>query len=372
MLQNGNATVLGVAVGYFIWATWARWRYIALPYRSRLIGDLRDIVALTRRTHVGATGAVRADAVAAINELLGIAPVAAPVTPGPPAGGPGNPPEGELERTLRRPSFWRNSTWSAEMEEEAQSRIAAAQVHVPDLLAAEEVRARLIVARGWLSEYGNKAEFVALGQQIDESLGTATAAAAPRSQSARLLRTLAALTESKHGRSEQALDHNRALLGQALVQTYTTPGSPSELIWHRKTALVLVSGLTAIVLLSFFDHADVVLLFGATGGLLQRLWQLVYERDEKSSSPLYWSTLFLAPVAGALAAVGGLYLVSFLNVTHVFGSSISTHIGFRHDVIRSVGPANAGMAFLLGFSARLLGNLVSRSTAVATPASTVS
>jgi hypothetical protein len=161
----------------------------------------------------------------------------------------------------------------------------------------------------------------------------------------------------------------RTLLGQALVLTYAKPGSPTELIWHRKTALVLVSGLTAIVLLAYFVHADLILLFGALGGLLQRLWQLVYERDEKSSSPLYWSTLFLAPVAGALAAVGGLYLITLLNVTKVLGTSVSHYVGFDSAVIHHVDAADVGVAFLLGFSAQLLGNLATRSESVFSRAS---
>jgi hypothetical protein len=178
-----------------------------------------------------------------------------------------------------------------------------------------------------------------------------------------------ALEQSKPANSAEVSAINRALLGQALVQTYAKPGSPTELIWHRKTALVLVGGLAAVVLLAYFVNVDVILLFGAIGGLLQRLWQFVYQRDdEKSSSPLYWSTLFLAPVAGALAAVGGLYLISFLNITNVFGSSVKQYVGFKDAGLPHVGAANLGIAFLLGFSARLLGNLVTRSEAAASPA----
>jgi hypothetical protein len=162
--------------------------------------------------------------------------------------------------------------------------------------------------------------------------------------------------------------HNRALLGQALTQTYAMPGSPSEMIWHRKTALVLVLGLTAIVLLSFAVNAELVILFGATGGLLQRLWQLVYERDSRNASPLYWSTLFLAPIAGALAAVGGLYLISLLKAMNIFSNAtLWQYIGFHGARIGALTAADIGIAFLLGFSAKLLGSLATRSEAAATP-----
>jgi hypothetical protein len=91
-------------------------------------------------------------------------------------------------------------------------------------------------------------------------------------------------------------------------------------------------------------------------------------RDSRAdSNPLYWSTLFLAPVAGALAAVGGLYLISFLNVTNVLGTSVSRYIGIKGATVGHVGAADLGVAFLLGFSAKLLGNLVTRSTSAASP-----
>ncbi|MGO9027255.1 MAG: hypothetical protein ACLQOZ_01295 [Acidimicrobiales bacterium] len=352
MHGGGNVTVLLVAIGYFAWATWARWRFIALPNRSHLLADLEDIVALTARTSTGVVDEVRSDSVKAIESLLGIAPATTK----------------SVEDMLRNPGLFKDSTWSGSIEEEALFRISAAQVHVPNLLSDAEVVARLVVVRGWLSEYGDKAEFVALGQQIDSALGKQGSPPSVIPRPNRLVRYLTALSQSKSAGIAEVNDLNRTLLGQALVQTYATPGSPTELIWHRKTALILVSGLTTIVLLAFFVNADLILLFGAVGGLLQRLWQLVYERDERNTNPLYWSTLFLAPVAGALAAVGGLYLISFLNITNILGTSVSKYVGFDSAVIHHVGAGDAGVAFLLGFSAQLLGKLAARSTSVVAPA----
>ena len=351
MSDHGNLTVLLVSISYFVWATWARWRYIARPNRSSLIADLSDLEALSARNNTSVPTQAQQGSKDAIKRLLG----------------PSLPSQKKsVEQMLRKPGLRNDSIWSGELEEEALGKIMAAQAYVPNLLSDDEVVARLIVARGWLNEYGDKAEYVALGQEIDAALGKPAVPASVVPQSNRLLRHVAAFQQSQPPSPEKAVEaasHNRALLGQALAQTYVRPGSPAELIWHRKTALVLVAGLTAVVLLASFVNADFILLFGAFGGLLQRLWQFVYQRDDQnSSSPLYWSTLFLAPVAGALAAVGGLSVISFLNITNVFGKSVTQHIGFHHGVIGYVGAANLGVAFLLGFSAQLLGDLATRST----------
>jgi len=225
------------------------------------------------------------------------------------------------------------------------------------------VTARLTVARQWLTQYGTGSEQVALGKTIDKVL-----VPTPKSSTSLMARLLAPHAWVATSQSSfHSRDQNRALLGQALALTYEGDGMDLDIMWHRKTELVLIFGLTAVVLLEFFNNAGIVMLFGAFGGLLQRLWQLVYERDKKSNDPLFWSTLFLAPLAGALAAVGGLYLISFLNVTKVLGSSISNHIGWNQAFVPKTQVASLGVAFLLGFSARLLGNLVARSTSAASP-----
>ena len=351
MSNTGELTVLLVAIGYFLWATWARWRYIALPDRSRLIGDIADVLSLANQPPPDPPDQERLAAVSAVNRLFDI----------------GTGASEDLAHRLSHPKLLERICWSAKTEEEALTRLAAAQVQVPNFLTDDAVDARLVVARGWLTEYGDKAEFVALGKRIDAAINTHIAVASkgdsPLTTLSHLFRFL---SESRKRTNASKSGENRALLGQALACTYATPGSPTELIWHRKTAFVLLSGLAAIVILAFSVNAEIVLLFGAVGGMLQRLWQLVYQRDAKSSSPMYWSTLFLAPVAGALAAVGGLYLISLLNITNVLGTAVKTHIGFVGRSITYVGAADIGVAFLLGFSAQLLGSLANRSAGTLT------
>ncbi len=250
---------------------------------------------------------------------------------------------------------------------EAAYRLAAAQVYVPNFLTPKEVDARLIVARGWINEYKDTSEYVKLGKEIDLILAPPAALAvspkrpcvlSPSWLKAQLCPPEVRITP------EDPTPLKRALLGQALALTYVGTGTTEDLIWHRKTAMILVSSLMAIVLLAFVDDAAVVLLYGAFGGLLQRLWQLVYERATKSSDPLYWSTLFLAPAAGGLAAVGGLHLFSVLHAANAIGPSLSS-IGWDHTFEAATRTGNLGVAFLLGFSARLLGTLATKSTSVA-------
>jgi hypothetical protein len=391
-MSTAEWTVLWICIGYLILATWARWRFIAIPLRGQLLADLKDLTALKDRKCTGADMMSRCDAANAINHLLGISTTyyggserlieaaASQIEEEPKHGlfrglsrfsgvlgiWVSNP--RTVEEMLRKPGL-SGSSWSGKTEEEAIRRIAAAQAYVPDLLSAEEVKARLIVVRGWLTEYGEKPEYVALGRQIDVALNQVAVSNQMPPQPNTVLRRMTEFWERRRRHVDVLDTHNRALLGQALTQTYAMPGSPSEMIWHRKTGLVLVSGLAAIVLLSFAVNAELVILFGAVGGLLQRLWQLVYERDVKGSNPLYWSTLFLAPVAGALAAVGGLYLISLLKAMNILGSTIWQYIGFHGQKIGKLTAADIGIAFLLGFSAKLLGNLATRSETAATPTS---
>jgi hypothetical protein len=126
--------VLLVSIGYFGWATWARWRFVARPNRRQLLADLGDLVALTVRTQAGVSAGVQQDSINAIKELLG----------------PTLESDKSVEGMLRKPGLWNDSTWSGEMDEEALGKITAAQAYVPNLLSNEEVVARLIVARGWL------------------------------------------------------------------------------------------------------------------------------------------------------------------------------------------------------------------------------
>jgi hypothetical protein len=252
---------------------------------------------------------------------------------------------------------------------EAAYRLVAAQVYVPYFLTPTEVDARLLVARGWLDEYNAKPEFNLLGTQIDLILAPpATPVISPKRRGAMLLRWLMAKLRPPGAPiiPEDPTPRKRALLGQALALTYMGAGITEELLWHRKTAMILVASLTAIVLLAYVDDAAVVLLYGAFGGLLQRLWQLVYERGTKSSHPLYWSTIFLAPAAGGLAAVGGLHLFSILHAANAIGPSLSS-IGWDHTFEAATRTGNLGVAFLLGFSARLLGTLATKSSSAVSP-----
>jgi hypothetical protein len=344
---TGHTTVLVVAVVYLVWVTIARWRFIMRPLCAALVADASDLRALLARG-IGPPSDARAMAT-----LLGPLPGKS----------------GELEVRLSTPKFGDRLSWNDGTIEEAMTLVASAQAYVPAMLPDEEVIARLVVARAWLKEYESGAEYVDLGNHIDTVLGNQPSLPPAGSASSRLVAALTVPSKARTTASgKEQMERCRALLGQALVLSYERPNSPFEMIWNRKTALVLVVGLTAVVLLAYAVNVQLILLFGATGGILQRLWQFVYERDAKNTDPLYWSTLFLAPVAGALAAVGGLYLITLLNALNIFGSSIKPIIGL-HGPVTTVSAANLGIAFLLGFSARLLGTLAARSESAVTPAS---
>jgi hypothetical protein len=127
--------------------------------------------------------------------------------------------------------------------------------------------------------------------------------------------------------------HNKAFwlllvgLGLAMALVYFAPGLPN--------GLCLGTGL----------------LLGFLGGFLSRLLRVVATKKLPTDYGAYWVPLFLAPVLGALGAVGG-YLVFFSLVeAKVLGE------GLRH-LLKP--PAAYGLLVVLGFSERLMQGLTER------------
>lgn len=347
MPTSGEYAVLAVALGYLVFSTFACWRFIAKPLRSALLADIAELLALRRRSKpcnpMSCVAAERIGALLRVDDST----------------------KSKLAEDLHKPKFINLLSWSMVRETEALQEVSIAQRFIPYLLTDEEVTARLVVAREWLAEYEKDGACAALGLRIDAALGCESDLSFPRPSHRDLrLRVMKGISYLLAPEPKLQPKVGRALLGEALVQSYARPGAVEELTWHRKTALVLIAGLTAVVLLAFFDQAAPILLFGAFGALLLRLWKLVYERAASPRDPIWWSTLFLAPVAGALAAVGGLYLITFLHNTGILGYSFD-NVGYMGGDISRIHADDLAVAFLFGFSAQLLGSLVSRSASVA-------
>lgn len=330
--------VLIVATAYHTWCGVIRWYLVAGPLRANLLSDLS---AITNLRHRGGNSPPR----------------------DPPLGD--DPELQQVRRQLRPRNGWRRVRshllgmifWPGNDEVRALYLLAGLQYEVPSYLDDDEVDAALLSTSGKLAVYTSRS-CQDLRTRITAVLVAIGHLPAP-------------LHAQPPGPHAIPIGERRALLGEALSATYTPPTRFADLAWNRKTELVLLTGLGAAVALAFTaDHVGNVLLYGAVGGLLQRLWQLVYQRGTAQSNlnPAYWSTLFLSPVAGALAAVGGLHLISLLVQAGSLTGTLAS-LGWFDALQGPHTTENLAVAFLLGFSASLLGKLVNRSEAVAAPTS---
>lgn len=146
----------------------------------------------------------------------------------------------------------------------------------------------------------------------------------------------------------------RALLAEALDFLYDlSDTSFSTMIsWHNKTMWLIVCGLLLIVTLSAVmqDHR-LLLLVGATGGLLSRLQRSLYRQDVPTDYGASWTSLFLSPVVGALAGWSGVLLLVLCGELKILGDALKVSPNDQH------GPVALGFALLLGVSERFFAGI---------------
>lgn len=127
--------------------------------------------------------------------------------------------------------------------------------------------------------------------------------------------------------------------------------------WDSKTVWLTIIGLALIVALVAYDqglHAS-LLLFGAAGGFMSRLSRALHTQSATSDYGAYWTTLFLSPVAGALAGWLGCLLAVIAKDQKVLGEA------FKQVAWDTATPTTVmlGLAIVLGFSERLFDTIVS-------------
>ena len=109
------------------------------------------------------------------------------------------------------------------------------------------------------------------------------------------------------------LNSLRALLQEALRIIYDHYDTEyARLVtWHNKAAWLMVVSLTAIFSILMFQTGSAWLLgVGAVGGLVSRLTRSLKEREAiPTDYGAYWTSFYLSPVFGALAAWAGILLV---------------------------------------------------------------
>lgn len=109
----------------------------------------------------------------------------------------------------------------------------------------------------------------------------------------------------------------------------------------------------AVIAAFLFGNAE-LLLVRALGAFLSRLYGLLRQTSLSDEYRFTWTAMSLGPLFGALAAYGGILLVVLLSKLNVLGTVFD---GVTWD--EPTQPVTLAVAFLFGFSERLLDRVTS-------------
>jgi hypothetical protein len=158
-----------------------------------------------------------------------------------------------------------------------------------------------------------------------------------------------------------------ALLGEGLRISYDHADLELETAAEaqRRAMWLTTVGLVLALILGLYGRREPLLL-GAVGGFLAPL-TLVWQREDQGKVNEYatsWGLLLLGPVAGALAAYGGLLLLRFLSDEKI---NVLGEVFRNNSWEDSTTPLALAFALLFGFSGRLFGRLALTATTQALP-----
>jgi hypothetical protein len=269
--------------------------------------------------------------------------------------------------------------WNGEREMAAWALMHRAERRAAALMSDEEVRARLVRGLGELGAFPEE-ERALWQKQLKRALGLegqdpqqgspSQGGGSGQEVAARALSPSTDPQEPGQG-SGQAESNarccqkpdprvQRALLEEFLAALYDARDTRYArlLTLHNKAAWLLLVGLGLAVALGFFAPGlpnglslGTGLLLGFLGGLLSRLLRVVATKELPTDYGAYWVPLFLAPVLGALGAVGGYLVFWALVEVRALGEGLKPLLS---------PPAAYGLLVVLGFSERLLEGLTKR------------
>jgi len=189
--------------------------------------------------------------------------------------------------------------WNGEREMAAWALMHWAERRAAALMGDEEVRARLVRGLGELGVFSEE-ERALWQKQLKCALGREGQCQKEQG--------------SPSGSREWEPKEQRALLEEFLAALYNARDTRYArlLTLHNKAAWLLLVGLGLGVALGSFAPGlpngldlGTGLLLGFLGGVLSRLLRVVATKELPTDYGAYWVPLFLAPVLGALGAVGG-------------------------------------------------------------------
>jgi len=149
----------------------------------------------------------------------------------------------------------------------------------------------------------------------------------------------------------------RSLLGQARNLLYDSEDNDNQAVvsWHKKTWWLIICGVILAVALAAALGHGVLLLLGATGGLLGRSMRMLGRQVLLTDLAAAWTTFFLSPVVGALAGWCGVLLVILGIEWKILGAAFET-VSWTNPYA----PLSLAVALLFGTSERLFVKVIDR------------
>jgi hypothetical protein len=269
--------------------------------------------------------------------------------------------------------------WNGEREMAAWALMHRAERRAVELMKDEEVRARLVRGLGELGVFSEE-EKALWRKQLKRALGLegqdpqqGSPSQGGGSGNEIVPSALSPSTDPQEpGQGSGQAESNarccqkpdsrvqRALLEEFLAALYDARDTRYArlLTLHNKAAWLLLVGLGLAWALGSFAPGlpngldlGTGLLLGFLGGVLSRLLRVVATKELPTDYGAYWVPLFLAPVLGALGAVGGYLVFWALVEAKALGEGLKPLLS---------PPAAYGLLVALGFSERLLEGLTKR------------
>lgn len=226
----------------------------------------------------------------------------------------------KIRASLSRRRFRAFLLWSRGEEIAGWRLVHDVERQLVEVYSLERVKAYLAVAEGDLRKIGGK-DAVLLADII-KGLDLFPASDPPPNPQLTQIYDLLKKCCKKAGEDEDPvllpdqpseLGRLRVLLQEALRIIYDHYDTEyiRLVTWHNKAAWLMVVSLTAIFSILMFQTGSAWLLgVGAVGGLVSRLTRSLKEREAiPTDYGAYWTSFYLSPVFGALAAWAGILLV---------------------------------------------------------------
>lgn len=219
--------------------------------------------------------------------------------------------------------------WSRGEEMAAWTRLHSAEVKMAQYTRADTVTTRLESAEQQLRTFEDPA-CIALANNIHQAL---TATNTP--------------SDSRF----------RALLAGALTSVYqhSDASASDDISWQNKASWLVGCGVFLLIVLTIsVPNHSILLIVGGVGGLVSRMTRSLDRKSVPTDYGASWTTLFLSPVSGALGAWAGVLLAEFAVSLEVLGNV------FKSDFANSCNTHTLAIAFIFGFSERLLDGVLDK------------